>query len=822
MLQPVLKVGALIGAPFSFDVALAVAAESDPALGAAETCWTQLVDRARGSILRTQETADRERWVSMHRDLASHLGRQISPFERRALHAKIAHHAEQAAACVPQERRDRKYGFVALAAEQWTAARDLKPAAETHRAAAELAEELLAFDLAASHYQRAMNAFEQRANEDGMCIGERLGLAHCTYRLGRLHLLAGFTDDKLFQQALTVLEDTQARLRTRLYESDHSETSIPAPDVGEMSRELRRCSGLAAYVEFYMAEQARLNDSPQDTTAANLYCEALQHAEAAQGEGDSRWVLAAASARLADQLLEKAADLIVNPSSDRPLPGELEQVTRDVIFHAERALGLRGLNAVDERRLAEPRAWAYEVLGRVHQWLAGLPQVAQSYFTRMDATSLLVDDATDLTTDLGYALFSLSLIEEEELGSLSACLQRERERDAAIVDSQSSPSTEATHAGGRGASAAGRLYRCLRWAEATRTPEHRAAAHACVALAWFAAARGDPTNANEWGPAHYHASKAADLANEHSMARQRILLLAGFVTDLSDEPEAAIGHYSKALPKIAAVTADVGRRAAVGRLLLELPAIGLIMAERLFGHDEVRDDGVREGVKRARRFCQRVTAPSPDTSLDTQVWELAQARLPAHLLRHSEAVRSTCEEIAGHCLADAPEPARAVAIRDLTLAAGIHDWLSDVDPARLLVLTREWDLPMSGVEWANPILLHGRLAVEVVRTLYDGEARLGRERFDRIERMVLNHTVGSRDASLLEKIFVIADWRCRRPNAHDMELPTSATDVDETYRRVFMRKQEEVRREGGLLSPDTIALLEAAEEADSATTAATG
>jgi hypothetical protein len=128
---------------------------------------------------------------------------------------------------------------------------------------------------------------------------------------------------------------------------------------------------------------------------------------------------------------------------------------------------------------------------------------------------------------------------------------------------------------------------------------------------------------------------------------------------------------------------------------------------------------------------------------------------------------------------------------------------------------------MSGVEWANPILLHGRLAVEAARRLYDAETRIGTDRFRRIEGIVLDHTVGSPDATLLEKIFVVADWTAqqdavRQAPGRDVgaEEPTSTlgpigceTDVSEAYLRVFERKLSEVRRRGDLVSPSTARLL---------------
>ena len=178
-------------------------------------------------------------------------------------------------------------------------------------------------------------------------------------------------------------------------------------------------------------------------------------------------------------------------------------------------------------------------------------------------------------------------------------------------------------------------------------------------------------------------------------------------------------------------------------------------------------------MQRAAQYRARAAGgPAEVAPFDEQVWQLAESRLPEPLYRHSSAVRAAYAEMAEACWLEPAE--RMVIVRDLSLAAGLHDWFSDVDPARLLVLAREWDLPISGVEWANPVLLHGRLAVEVARALYDAETRLGTERFHRIERIVLHHTVGACDATLAEKVFALADWRSRSPESAREPLPSTA------------------------------------------------
>ena len=525
-LRMVLVVGSLMDIPFPYEVAHKVSAQTNPDLDDVGTSWARFKNRnPPGSAVRTQETADGQRWVSMHRDLASYLGRELSPADRRALHARIAEMAWTEANNLPADYLDRRYGLVALSAEQWTASRNLGEAARKHVAAATLAEELLAYDLAESHYGRAKLAFEQCVDADERRVEERLGLAHCCYRVARLRLTAGDRDrGECFDEARRVLGATETLLRQRLHDLDRTgaDPLAQAQEVTPLRTNLRRCYALQSYVEFAMAQCARLDDGPGSASAANLYCEALQHAEAARGEGESRWVLAAASARLAGLLLEEAAELLVNrmadASADRAEQDladdhRVEMLTRNAIFHAERAIGLQALERGEEQQLAAPKAWAYQVLGHVHQWIALMPDMAQIYFRSMNRRSTLSGDTLDRNTDLALALFELSVIQGDELDALRACLERaqrtERWDDSRErIDESDRPTRVATV-----------LHEYLRWTEAFRVPEHLAAAHAGLALAWLAATTGD-TSAfpDAWEHVQHHARAAAEMVDEYAIA----------------------------------------------------------------------------------------------------------------------------------------------------------------------------------------------------------------------------------------------------------------------------------------------------------------
>ena len=65
-------------------------------------------------------------------------------------------------------------------------------------------------------------------------------------------------------------------------------------------------------------------------------------------------------------------------------------------------------------------------------WIVNLATSAL-YFRRMNACSALVDDVTDRTTDLSYALFLLSLVPVDELGCLADALTSEETQARLVI-----------------------------------------------------------------------------------------------------------------------------------------------------------------------------------------------------------------------------------------------------------------------------------------------------------------------------------------------------------------------------------------------------
>lgn len=108
-----------------------------------------------------------------------------------------------------------------------------------------------------------------------------------------------------------------------------------------------------------------------------------------------------------------------------------------------------------------------------------------------------------------------------------------------------------------------------------------------------------------------------------------------------------------------------------------------------------------------------------------------------------------------HCLRTA-ETAVALAVaagcdaRQAEMAAWLHDYGKDLDGDRLVELARDFSVPVTDVDLANPYLLHGPVGACLVRR------ELGRDDvwlYDAIAK----HTYGSPVMTALDKIIYLAD-----------------------------------------------------------------
>ena len=83
-------------------------------------------------------------------------------------------------------------------------------------------------------------------------------------------------------------------------------------------------------------------------------------------------------------------------------------------------------------------------------------------------------------------------------------------------------------------------------------------------------------------------------------------------------------------------------------------------------------------------------------------------------------------------------------------AAWLHDYAKELDENRLVELARDFSLPVTDIDLANPYLLHGPVGACLVR-----------EEFGRDEvwlyDAIAKHTYGSPNMSALDKIIYLAD-----------------------------------------------------------------
>ncbi len=213
-----------------------------------------------------------------------------------------------------------------------------------------------------------------------------------------------------------------------------------------------------------------------------------------------------------------------------------------------------------------------------------------------------------------------------------------------------------------------------------------------------------------------------------------------------------------------------------------------------------------EAPLEVRRFIASLTplGAMPHTSFNDELWALAEFRLPIDVLTHSRAVESVGHELLNihrhELVGDDDTAALAEAV---SIAACLHDWYHEVEPAFLLALARDWQLSISAAEWANPVLLHGRLAIEMARHQLLAEQRVGSEVFTMIERIVAGHTVAPVDAANEVRLFVIADEMVDRdPDPKLLELANVAGGLDAAFQRAMECKTAAAFSRGRLIIGD--------------------
>lgn len=842
----VIAAGSLIGRTFPFSAAYAAANppasvdgqppsndEIERWRAAADEMWDELsrIDPD-GSVIVCHRSVDRERKIRFAQvDLVIHLASTLDINTARGQHRRLASYFTTPIAKDVGRSLDDQFGRAEAAAHHWAEAREHRHAADAERVAAGLAEQALAYYEARQHYQRAIRLFTQLLAEtsrsETVSLIEHqdlLILANCLYRLGQMTRLASergavsaSTDPTVyFLDALDRLTELSRNLHDKRLAAPSSPgstatspRSIPEPNI--LRHHIRLCEAMRGYVNLELAEWYELRDDA--SRSRELLFDTLRHAEAARGEAGSRWLLAATSARLAQQLVKDAIRLRHRE------PVRSHNLAIEARFQIERVLGLEAVSPDEQRDLDEPRSRAWGVLAQIFQNLELEPRLAEWAYRRMNEHRRDVSDLVDMLTDRQLGVFLLSV--------------------APGTDSDGNLSPSALEARQL-------LERHARWATESGISHECSAAHFNLALQVLVeqAESAEPDLTEAFGYVEQVIARAtgADVAQleQANLLRGVLLGLDNCRLDRSAiSADVVVEAFRSAGLDIApsAESSEVlhaGWRAAMTRWLPVRPQLGYMtraIAELLGLTDlDDPDSDVVDGLKRADEYVVRLKSsrrcvPSDDES----IWKMLTGRVPDECLDHAVLARSNAARLLrvhqAECgITDGLE--LALIERDIEYAIAVHDWYRSTDPSRLLTLARESNASISGAEWASPNLLRGRLAIQVLDRQFLASKEIGRERFSRISAMVANRAAAASDASPLEQVFYLAGEMAEpdhltvtRQNDPDAacwpQVALRAGSLSEAYNAAVQERSARVRQAGLPLVQDLHLLDAAAHTVDS-------
>jgi hypothetical protein len=786
--REIIEAGALIGRRFSFSAAYAAVEfpESvdgpDPSTHAiekwqakADSVWERLahVDPD-GSVIICHLSTDGERVINLAQaDLVPHLAEGLSVEARREFHTRLARYFAKPFANDVGTSLDDRYIRAKAAAHHWAHAGDPRSAADAERFAAGLAEQALAYQEAQEHYQRAIRLFTQLLADQGRNRSvsiddhqDRLILAFCLYRLGQMTRLAdgrgssGDDDRKpttttYFDRALKQLQELSENLHDMRVAApisdDRSGTrggrDVPEPNV--IRHHIRLCEVLSGWVNLELAQWHELREDTGRTRglpnesrrSRELLFETLRHAEAARGEADSRWLLAAASARLAQQLVD---DAIEADHQDRT---RAHNLTIEALFQIERVIGLRAVSPDEDRDLEDPRSHAWMVLGRILQTRQIEPRLAEWAFRRMNDHRPDVSDLVDMMTDRQLGLFLLS-----------------KPQDGANRRDGGSNESEARTF----------LDRHKTWAiECGIEREHSAA---YLSLALLELVEQDLEKA--WKHVMSVEQPIGKRQKENTLLLQGVLYAVekGGPKQPAFDHEEVAAAFRRALDLPSSMADDEVLRTGWKTTLLRLLRLCPPLKEQLgldrlaqssgspdrprFIDDLVRDDELQQALCAADRYLEDLKAGGGLVpSNDRAIWKMLEVRVADVCLQHARKTQVkalSLFNIHRHHELSEVDVLDEVLVQDLSYAVVVHEWYRSTDPSRLLTLARESNMSIDGAEWASPKLLSGRLAIRVLDHQYGARDELGRERFERIKSLVDNWADGSETAGPLEQLFYVA------------------------------------------------------------------
>ncbi len=171
-----------------------------------------------------------------------------------------------------------------------------------------------------------------------------------------------------------------------------------------------------------------------------------------------------------------------------------------------------------------------------------------------------------------------------------------------------------------------------------------------------------------------------------------------------------------------------------------------------------------------------------------------QARISLGRYRHSLGV---LEAVTG--LAERYE----VAAAPLRQAALLHDCAREFTNEELVATAEEWGLPVRDIDRLSPVLLHGKLAVEIARR------DLGLSE-PAMMSAVRWHTAGHPEMTLSDKLFYLADVT-EPTRHHDWVADLKALALEDVDRALLMAigiNTDHLDRTGRTVDPDTYVLRE--------------
>jgi len=823
--RSIIEAGSLIGRRFPFSAAFAATHPPESVDGqppstaaierwrvAADTLWATLerIDPD-GSVIVCHRSVDDERMISFAQvDLARHLTNGLDTAATRQLHERLARYfarpiAEDCGASFDDAYRDAR-----AAATHWALAGRVRNAADAERVAAQLAERVLAYPEARRHYRTAIRLFtqllarsEHRRTVNLVDHEDLLILANCLYRLGQMTRLAhqrgaaarGASDPtKYFRLALRRLKELSRNLHDKRLARPMSEElaaisrrDLPEPNV--IRHHIRLCETLSGWVNLELAE---ILDQDDGEESRQLLFEALRHAEAARGEADSRWLLADASARLAEHLVEDAVQ------ARFPDGVRAQNLAVEAQFHIERVIGLEAVSPDEDRDLEEPRSRAWMVLGLLFQALEVKPRLAEWAFRRMNDHRHDVSDLVDMRTDRRLGLFLLS--------------SHRGTRDARTDEARTL------------------LERHARWAVESGIYQEHSDAYLSLSLLELAERSRERSPSLE--AARQYVDQAIDCEPDANQ-RQNALLLKGLLHAIEradddgiayDDEQVLAAFRAAGVDGLVATSSDhdvlhEGWRTLLLRLLRWCPHLevwigleeclrrapgqdGPGAARRRFFSELVLHPELQYSLKRAGTYLASVADGPLVPSNDTALWRLLRGRVPRECHEHAVRTRETAHALL-RCHRDIggnDMTRRTLLAQDIAYAVAVHEWYRSTDPSRLLTLAREGNLQIDGAEWASPRLLGGRLAVQVLDHQYGAGSEIGLRRLRQIESMVVNWAKGAEDAGPLEQIFYVA-VQLHEPGhgSSDGALRVAAHQPGElstAYRMALEERRRRVRQAG--------------------------